>query len=55
MDPSLQVHLAQPLQADALGNVDEVPDLHGVPGEERNRLEQGAAARILPGQGLDEA
>ena len=37
----------------ALGGVDEVADLDRVAGEERDRLEQRPAARVLAGQRLD--
>ena len=55
MEPPLQVHLAQGLETGPLRDVDQVPDLDGVAGEERERLEQAAAARVLAGERLDEA
>src|SRR5512135_1558777 len=55
MDPSLEVDLAEALDPDPLGDVDEVPDLDRVAGEERDLLEERPAARVLAGEGLDEA
>ena len=47
VDPPLEVHLAEPVDARLLGGVDQVPDLHRVPGEERQLLEQRAAPGVL--------
>ena len=54
VDPPLEVDLAEALDADPLGDVDEVPDLDRVAGEERDRLEQRAPAGVLAGERLDE-
>ncbi len=53
MDPPLEVDLAQPVQSGPLGDIDQVPDLHRVAGEERDLLEQAAASRVLAGERLD--
>ena len=53
MDAALQVHLAEPFDAEPLGGVDEVADLHRIPSEEGDRLEQRATAGVLSGQRLD--
>ena len=53
MDPPFQVHLAKALDTEPLRGIDQVPDLHGVSREERDRLEQRPAAGILPRQRLD--
>src|SRR5450759_2808390 len=55
MDPPLEIHLAKPLDAQPLRDIDEVADLDRVAGEERDRLEERPAARVLPGERLDEA
>src|SRR3712207_6977742 len=39
--PRVQVHLPQPAQSEAVGQVDEVPDLDGVAGEEGDLLQVG--------------
>ena len=54
MDPPLEVDLAEALDADPLRGVDEVADLDRVAGEERDRLEQRPAPRVLAGERLDE-
>ena len=54
MDPPLEVDLAEALDPDPLGGVDEVADLDRVAGEERDRLEQRAPARVLAGERLDD-
>ena len=38
MDPPLEVDLPEAVEAGALGDVDEVPDLDRVAGEERDLL-----------------
>ena len=53
MDPPLEVDLAEALDADPLGGVDEVADLDRVAGEERDRLEERPAAGVLAGERLD--
>src|SRR6478672_762082 len=53
MDPPLEVDLTEALDAQPFGRVDEVADLDRVAGEERDRLEQRAAARVLSRQRLD--
>ena len=54
MDPPLEVDLAEPFEPDALGGVDQVPDLDRVAGEERDRLEERPAARVLARERLDQ-
>ena len=53
--PPLQVDLAKAVQAEPLREVDEVADLDRVAGEERDRLEMLAPARVLAGERLDQA
>src|SRR5665811_1565436 len=55
VNAALQVHLAQRLEPGPLRDVDEVPDLHRVAGEEGDRLQQAAAPRVLAREWLDEA
>src|SRR5207244_2595220 len=55
MHPTLEIDLAQALDAQPLGGVDEMADLDRIAGEEGDRLEQRAAAGVLAGQRLDEA
>src|SRR4029079_10259441 len=55
VDPPLQVDLAQAIEAGPLDDVDQVPDLDRIAGEEGDLLEQSAATRVLAGQRLDEA
>ena len=45
VDADVEVDLAEALEPDALGEVDEVADLDRVAGEERDRLEQRRAGR----------
>ena len=47
VDPPLEVDLAEPIEPGALGDVDEVPDLDRVAGEERDLLEDGPPAGVL--------
>jgi hypothetical protein len=47
VDPALEIDLAQPFESDALRDIDEVADLDGVAGEERDRLEQRATPRRI--------
>ena len=47
MDPDVEVDLAKPVEAEPLGEVDEVADLDRVAGEERDLLEVLAAAGVL--------
>ena len=47
VDPPLEVDLAEAVEPGPLGDVDEVPDLDRVAGEERDLLEQRAPARVL--------
>src|SRR5262245_2943483 len=54
MDAPLEVDLAEALDPDPLGGVDEVADLDRVAREERDRLEQRPTPRVLPGERLDE-
>ena len=55
MDPSLQVHLAEPFEAASVGDVDQVSYLDGIPGEERQRLEQAPPPGVFAGERLDQA
>ena len=45
----------RPFEAAPFDDVDEVPDLHGVAGEEGQRLEQAPPAGVLAGERLDQA
>src|SRR3954451_11015042 len=47
VNPALEVDLAEALDADPLGGVDEVTDLDGVAREERDRLEQRPPRGVL--------
>ena len=51
MDPPLEVDLAEPVDAEPLGDVDEVADLDRVAGEERDLLEQRRRPAYSPESG----
>jgi hypothetical protein len=51
VNPPLEVDLAQALDPDPLGGVDEVPDLDCVAGEERDRLEERPRPAYSPASG----
>jgi len=53
MDPPFEVDLAEALDPEPLGGVDQVPDLDRVAGEERDGLEQRPPAGVLARQRLD--
>src|SRR5262249_2243851 len=55
VDPHSQVGLSYAVQTEVLDDVDEVPGLHAIPGEERQSLEQLTPACVLTGQRLDQA
>ena len=54
MDAALEVDLAEALDPDPLGDVDQVPDLDRVAGEERDLLEQRPPPGVLAGERLDQ-
>jgi hypothetical protein len=49
---AVEVHLGDDVRAVLLGDVDQQGDLDPVPLHERQRLEEVAAPRVLPRQGL---
>ena len=55
MDADVQVHLAEAVEAEPLREVDEVADLHGIAGEERDPLQVLPATRVLARERLDVA
>src|SRR5919198_1842948 len=55
MYPPLEINLAEALDAQPLGRVDEVTHLDRIAGEERNRLEQAPPPGVLTCEWLDEA
>src|SRR5579883_2015254 len=48
-----EVHLGYLVEAEALEDVDEEPDLHPVPREEGEALEERPPPGVLPGEGLE--
>ena len=55
MDADVEVDLAETVEAEPLGEVDEVADLDRVAGEERDLLEVLAPPGVLAGERLDVA
>ncbi len=54
METDVEVYLAQPIEAEPIGEVDEVADLDGVAGEEGDVFKDLASARVLAREWLDD-